>query len=150
MKALRKVNEQVELRFKRLTPAAQPPLPRGAGNVFVLRAAAATVVPPRERRLVPTGLSFELPAGSYAQIVALHAIVLAHFVDLGAGIIDSDYRGEVQVLMINHGEEEYAVAAGQPVAELAVCFAPPVALREAAELAESERAEKGFGSSGIK
>ena len=150
MKAVKRVNvDSIDLRFKRLRPGAHSPLPRPAGHLFRLRAAADTIVPARDRRLVPTALSIELPPGSYAQLLALPEIVMEHFVDVGAGIIDSDYRGELQVLMINHGEGDYAIAAGQDVADMAVCLCPRVELSEVAELTESERAAKGFGSSGL-
>lgn len=150
MKALTKLNtEVIELRFKRLQPSAFAPAPHSATNVFRLRAAAEATIPAHGRKLVSTALSIELPPGSYAQILPQESLLLAHFIDVGAGVIDSDYRGEVKVLLVNHGANDFGVQAGDEVAEMAVLLCPQVQVAEVEQLGESIRAEKGFGSSGL-
>jgi dUTP pyrophosphatase len=106
---------------------------------------------PGKRALIPTGLVFEIPPGYEVQVRPRSGLALKHGVTClnTPGTIDSDYRGEVQVLLINHGDERFVVERGMRIAQLVV--APVVqAAVEARELASmTERGTGGFGSTGL-
>ncbi len=118
-----------------------------------LRAAvdSAVVIAPGERLLVPTGLLLEIPQGWEAQVRPRSGLALRHGVTLvnTPGTIDSDYRGEVKVLMINLGAESFRVERGDRIAQ--VVFAPvaEVTLEERSSLGDTSRDAGGFGSTGM-
>ena len=108
-------------------------------------------IAPMQRVLVPTGLAIELPdAGCVALVYARSGLSIKHGLCManGVGVVDSDYRGELKVPMINLGTEPYTIAPGERVAQL--CIAPvwQAAFVPAATLNETERGEGGFGSTG--
>ena len=110
------------------------------------------VLLPGERRCIPTGWAIELPLGFEAQIRPRSGLALDHGVTVlnAPGTIDSDYRGEVQVLLINFGTAQYSVHAGERIAQLVVA---PVAralpvLSAFADLTKTTRGDGGFGSTG--
>ena len=76
------------------------------------------VVPARGRAIVPTGLSIAAPPGTYARVAPRSGLAVKHFIDTGAGVVDEDYRGEVGVVLFNHSEQDFNVAAGDRVAQL--------------------------------
>jgi dUTP pyrophosphatase len=145
----------MEVRVRRLPHAAGLPLPAraSAGSAgYDLRAAveADLVLSPGQRTLVPTGLVLEIPPGWEGQVRPRSGLALDAGVTLAnaPGTIDSDYRGEVAVILVNLGSGHHTVHRGDRVAQLV--FAPvgaPV-LVEAEELSGSERGAGGFGSSG--
>ncbi len=101
--------------------------------------------------MVPTGLQLEIPAGCEAQVRPRSGLAMRHGVTVlnSPGTIDSDYRGEVSVLLINHGGEPFTVKRGERIAQLVLARVEPVEWREAVDLSVSERGEGGFGSSGV-
>jgi len=109
------------------------------------------VINPGCRELVPTGLVFELPFGTEAQIRPRSGLAYKHGITClnTPGTIDSDYRGEVKVLLINHGEEPFKVERSMRIAQMVI--APVVQARlELRDLASrTERGEGGFGSTGV-
>ncbi len=113
-----------------------------------LRASAAVELPPGGRAAVPTGLRLALPEGCVGLVWPRSGLALRHGIDTLAGVIDSDYRGEVQVVLVNHGDVPFVIAPGDRVAQLLVQRVERVAFVAAATLPETERAEAGFGSSG--
>ncbi len=118
-----------------------------------LRAAVETavVLAPGERSLVPTGLVLEIPRGWEGQVRPRSGLALRHGVTLvnTPGTIDSDYRGEVKVLMINLGAEPFRLERGDRIAQ--VVFAPvaDVSLEERSTLGDTGRDAGGFGSTGV-
>jgi len=142
------------LRVSRLAGAEDLPLPRyateGAAGLD-LRAAVASrwVVEPGERVLVPTGLRIAVPAGFEAQVRPRSGLALRHGIVLpnSPGTIDSDYRGEVQVILWNAGPESFAIERGDRIAQLVVAPVVRVELEEVA-LDETPRGARGFGSTG--
>jgi dUTP pyrophosphatase len=100
--------------------------------------------------MVPTGLSIELPAGYEAQLRPRSGLALKHGVTLlnSPGTIDADYRGEVMVLLVNHGAEPFTVRRGDRIAQLIVASVEHVAIVEVAELDNTTRGAGGFGSTG--
>jgi dUTP pyrophosphatase len=145
----------VTVRVLRLPHGADLPLPAPAspGSAGAdLRAALAAdlVVPPGERRLVPTGVALELPPGWEGQVRPRSGLALRHGVTLlnSPGTVDSDYRGEVAVVLVNLGAEPFTVRRGDRIAQLVVAPVAAVAWVEAESLEPSARQHGGFGSSG--
>ncbi|KAI2471256.1 deoxyuridine 5'-triphosphate nucleotidohydrolase [Annulohypoxylon bovei var. microspora] len=137
------------LLIKKLTPTAQLPTRGSAFSAgYDLYASAACSIPARGKGLVETGLSIAVPADTYGRIAPRSGLAAKHFIDTGAGVIDADYRGPVKVLLFNHSEADFAVAAGDRVAQLVVerIYTPEVV--EVQELEESVRGAGGFGSTG--
>jgi dUTP pyrophosphatase len=118
-----------------------------------LSAAEAAVLPPGGRALVATGISIAIPVGYEAQVRPRSGLAARHGVTClnTPGTIDSDYRGEVKVILINHGAEPFAIAPGDRIAQLvvaAVARAEVIVLSEVDELDATVRGAGGFGSTG--
>lgn len=105
---------------------------------------------PFERRLVPTGLKIAIPNGYEAQVRPRSGLALKHGVTMvnTPGTIDSDYRGEIAVLMINLGQKSVSFEAGERIAQLVIAPVARAVLRTVAELDDTQRGEGGFGSTG--
>jgi len=106
---------------------------------------------PGERRLIPCGFCMALPDGYEAQVRPRSGLALKHGLTLlnSPGTIDSDYRGEIRVLLINHSEVSFALMRGMRIAQLVVAPVTRVCLTEAESLPESKRGAGGFGSTGL-
>ena len=103
-----------------------------------------------ERALIPTGLFIELPEGYEAQVRPRSGLALKHGITVlnSPGTIDADYRGEIKVLLINHGSETFEINDGERIAQLVVAQHAMVSWQEASTLNNTERGEGGYGSSG--
>ena len=121
-----------------------------------LRAAVAADVPltlsPGKRALVPTGFVFEIPFGYEAQIRPRSGLAFKNGITClnTPGTIDSDYRGEVKVLLINHGEEPFTIERGMRIAQMVIAPVTQVMVRETQEASETARGAGGFGSTGVR
>ncbi len=131
------------------------PLPAyetGGSAGMDLRAAVTEEISllPGERRLVPTGIAFALPDGFEGQVRPRSGLAVRHGVSMvnNPGTIDADYRGEVQVLLINHGSEPFTISRGDRIAQLVVARYERVEWVEGVELPASGRGSGGFGSTG--
>jgi dUTP pyrophosphatase len=113
-----------------------------------LRASAAILVPPRGRAVVPTAVRLEIPPGHVGLVWPRSGLAVRHGIDTLAGVIDSDYRGEVRVVLVNHGDEPFRIARGDRVAQLLVQRVERASFVRVERLAESERGAGGFGSTG--
>ncbi|WP_054251927.1 dUTP diphosphatase [Neofamilia massiliensis] len=102
--------------------------------------------------LVPTGLYLEIPDGYEVQVRARSGLSLKNGITLanGIGTIDSDYRGELGVILINLGKEDFVINNGDRIAQMVAIKYEKVQIEEVLELEETQRADGGFGSSGIK
>lgn len=143
---------EVPVKIVREGRANELPLPEYATPFSAgvdLRAADNCVLLPGEWTAVPTGLRIELPEGYEGQVRPRSGLAARHGVTVlnAPGTIDSDYRGEIRVLLINHGKESFAISAGDRVAQLILAPVSRISWREEA-LADSERGEGGFGSTG--
>ena len=105
---------------------------------------------PGKRCLIPTGIFIELPEGYEAQVRARSGFAVKHGIGLvnGVGTIDSDYRGEIQVCLINWGEESFEIKQGDRIAQLIISQYERIEWEEVAALEDTERGAGGFGSSG--
>ena len=115
-----------------------------------LRAVEKRVLQPGERALVPTGVSIALPVGYEAQVRPRSGLALKHGVILpnSPGTIDSDYRGELQVILMNLGDAPFTVEPGDRIAQMIVAPVSRVDWLESGALDETERGVGGFGSTG--
>ena len=111
---------------------------------------APEILSPGARALIPTGFSMELPQGHEAQIRPRSGLAFKHGVTVlnAPGTIDADYRGEVKVLLINHGSAPFEIARGMRIAQMVIQPVSLATLSEVDELNESARGEGGFGSTG--
>ena len=142
------------VRVRRLARAEGLPLPSrvtsGAAGFDVASAEPAFTLAPGERRAVGTGLAFELPQGIEMQVRPRSGLALRHGITLpnAPGTIDSDYRGELLVILQNGGPDSVTIARGDRIAQLVFAHYAVPTLTESDTLAESARGEGGFGSTG--
>jgi dUTP pyrophosphatase len=115
-----------------------------------LRAAEDALLPPGGRAMVATGFAIALPEGFEAQVRPRSGLAARHGITLlnSPGTIDADYRGEIKVILINHGSEAFAVKRGDRIAQMVVSPVVRVGLREETELSPTARGTGGFGSTG--
>lgn len=110
------------------------------------------ILAPGERALVPTGIALELPAGFEAQVRPRSGLAHRNGVTVlnTPGTIDADYRGEIQVILINHGKEDFRIQRGDRIAQIVVASIAAVTLERAENLGITERNTGGFGSTGVR
>jgi dUTP pyrophosphatase len=143
----------IPVQVKRLPHGAGLPLPAyataGAAGMDVVSAEDVTIAP-GARHAVATGLALAIPQGYEIQVRPRSGLALKHGITVPntPGTIDSDYRGELKVILINHGAEPFAIARGDRVAQLVLAPVVHAAWDEVAELDATERGEGGFGSTG--
>jgi dUTP pyrophosphatase len=150
---------EVEVRVVRLPHAADLPLPHyqspHAAGLDLLAAVAADMpltLAPRARIAVPTGLAIALPPGSEAQVRPRSGLAARHGVTVlnAPGTIDADYRGEIQVILINLGEAPFVVTRGMRIAQLVIAPVQRARLVEVDALDDTARGSGGFGSTGLR
>jgi len=109
------------------------------------------ILEPGKRALIPTGLFMEIPSGYEVQIRARSGLAVKYGIGLtnGIGTIDSDYRGEIKIALINWGEEPFIVNNGDRIAQMVVCRYEKARLEPAEELSETDRGAGGFGHTGV-
>jgi len=108
------------------------------------------ILEPGQRSLIPTGLAFAIPKGFEVQVRPRSGLAIKHGIALvnSPGTIDADYRGEVCIILINHGQESFTVNPGDRIAQLIVAPICQAELIEVSELSETARGEGGFGHTG--
>lgn len=140
------------VKVKKLTATAKLPMKATAGaSGFDLYASESVTIPPHHRALVGTGLSFEMPEGLEIQVRPRSGLAAKNGVTVlnAPGTIDSDYRGEVKVILVNLSEHTFVVTPGDRIAQAVVCYLPKVYLTEEESLSETGRGAGGFGSTGV-
>lgn len=147
--------DPLPVRILRLPHGRDLPVPRagsdGSSGVDLRAAVDAELeLAPGGRALVPTGLAVEIPPGWEGQVRPRSGLALRHGVTVAnaPGTVDSDYRGEVGVVLVNLGSEPFPIRRGDRIAQLVVCPVARVDWREAEELSPTERGGGGFGSTG--
>lgn len=116
---------------------------------FDLSAAAPTVIKAGGKGVVSTDLSIACPEGTYARIAPRSGLAVKKFIDVGAGVVDADYRGAVGVVLFNFGEEDFVVEKGDRIAQLILEKVSMVEAVEVETLSDTQRGEGGFGSTGV-
>jgi dUTP pyrophosphatase len=146
------MTKEISIPIRRLPGNEDNPLPRymtehAAGmDIFAAVAEAATIAP-GERMLVPTGIAIELPFGFEAEIRPRSGMAINHGITLlnSPGTIDADYRGEIGVIMINHGKEPFVIRRGDRIAQMVVHPVCRAKWQQKEQLAPTARGKGGFG-----
>jgi dUTP pyrophosphatase len=145
--------QDLSVKIKRLRPNAILPqyqTPHSAAMDLHACIDEVITIKPMQRIVVPTGLSIELPIGYESQIRARSGLSLKHGIAMGNGVgtIESDYRGEYGVIVINFGNEDFVIEPDMRIAQLVIARCEHVSWQEVDELNETERGAGGFGSTG--
>lgn len=147
--------ERIAVAVQRLAHGTDLPLPApatglSAGLDLLAAVEAPLEIPAGEWRAVPTGLAIALPPGTEGQVRPRSGLALKHGIGLlnAPGTIDADYRGEIKVILINHGRGSFLVERGMRIAQLVVARHLAVGWEETADLGRTERGTGGFGSTG--
>ena len=147
----------VRVELMRLPHAADLPLPAyhsdlaaGLDLIAAVPAEAPVSIAPGARALIPTGIALALPAGVEGQVRPRSGLALVHGITVlnSPGTIDADYRGELQVLLVNTGSEPFVVERGARIAQLVFAAVLRVIVHEVTRLNDTTRAAGGFGSTG--
>ncbi|KAI9361651.1 mitochondrial deoxyuridine 5'-triphosphate nucleotidohydrolase, partial [Zopfochytrium polystomum] len=138
------------LKVKLLSDRARLPTRGSAGAAgYDLYSAVTTTIPPHSRSVVATDISVAIPAGTYGRVAPRSGLAVKHFIDVGAGVVDSDYRGPLGVVLFNFGGVPFDVQQGDRIAQLILekyLVADAVVVDE---LDDTERGDGGFGSTGV-
>ena len=142
-------------------PAAPVPIPTRVGETGSLpeysttgaagadlRASEPLEIGPGARAAVPTALRLQIPPGHVGLVWPRSGLAVRHGIDTLAGVVDSDYRGEVRVVLVNHGDEPFRIEKGDRIAQLLVQTVERALFAAVATIDETDRGEGGFGSSG--
>jgi dUTP pyrophosphatase len=149
--------EKVDVQVMRLPHGADLPLPayqseRAAGLdlLAAIPVDAPLTIAPGERALVPTGICMALPAGTEGQVRPRSGLAARHGVTVlnSPGTIDADYRGEIHIILINHGSQPFIIERGMRIAQLVIATAMQANICESAILNVTTRGVGGFGSTG--
>lgn len=138
------------LYFKKLHPNAQLPT-RGSEHAagLDLYAIEPALIKPSAQVKIPTGLAVEIPRNHYGRVAPRSGLAVNHGVNVHAGVVDSDYRGEIHVCLINHGNQPVDIRPGDRIAQLIIEQIRIMPATWANELAGTERGAGGFGSTGV-
>jgi dUTP pyrophosphatase len=116
---------------------------------FDLEADEDTFVYGYSRKLISTGVRMAIPEGYCGIIKSRSGLAVKNSIEVGAGVIDAGYRGEIKVLLCNYGEDSFYVKPGDRIAQLMIVPVPAVTLEVVEDLDETTRSDKGFGSTGL-
>jgi dUTP diphosphatase len=151
------LNQPIQVNIRQLPHAEGLPLPAyqtahaaGTDLLAAVPDGAPMVLAPARHALVPTGLAIALPQGFEAQVRPRSGLAAKHGVTVlnSPGTIDADYRGEIQVILINHGTEPFTIRRGERIAQMVIAPVVQAALIPVATLSETDRGSGGFGSTG--
>jgi dUTP pyrophosphatase len=138
------------LLIQKLSPNAQLPSKGTSGSIgYDLHATDGTTIPPGQRTLVGTGVAIKTPPGTYGRIAPRSSLAVKHSVDMAAGVVDPDYRGEVKVALANQGNLPFMVKTGDRIAQLILERAEAPPPQEVTTLPSTIRGEQGFGHTGV-
>jgi len=137
--------------FTLTLPTARAPTRGSAGAAgYDLSAAEDAVVPARGQGMIDTGIVVQMPSDCYGRVAPRSGLAAKHCINVHAGVVDSDYRGTIRVILFNHGDADFRVAAGDRIAQLVferIYTLEPVVV-SLDELTQTERGDGGFGSTG--
>ena len=141
------------IKIKKLNDSAQMPFRATSGSAgadLFSCLEADVILKPAERKLIPTGLIIEIPEGYGGFVFPRSSLASKHGISLSncVGVIDSDYRGELKIAVINHSDESFVIKNGDRIAQLVIIPVCSAEFIEDDSLSETERGEGGFGSTG--
>lgn len=142
----------MDILVQRLNPTAELPARSHPGDAgFDLRALGHWQLAPGERAAIPTGISIAIPRGYVGLVHPRSGLALKHGVTVAnaPGTIDAAFRGEIKVILINHGSEPFLIENGDRIAQIVFVALAPLSLSEVNELPGTHRGSNGFGSSGL-
>ncbi|MEQ1788892.1 MAG: dUTP diphosphatase [Rickettsiales bacterium] len=146
-----------QIKITKLAHGADLPLPayaseQAAGADLIAAIDGEATLKPFARQLIPAGIALALPAGFEAQIRPRSGLALKNGITIlnSPGTIDADYRGEIKVLLVNLGQEDFVVMRGMRIAQLVIAPVAKVQWQEVEALDDTQRSENGFGSTGLK
>jgi dUTP pyrophosphatase len=151
------LNQPIQVNIRQLPHAEGLPLPAyqtahaaGLDLLAAVPESAPLALAPGKHAMVPTGLAIALPEGFEAQVRPRSGLAAKHGVTVlnSPGTIDADYRGEIQVILINHGTEPFTIRRGERVAQMVIAPVVQATLIPVATLSETDRGSGGFGSTG--
>ena len=151
------MSNQIQVDIRQLPHGEGLPLPAyqsahaaGLDLLAAVRENAPLVLAPGKHAMVPTGLAIALPDGFEAQLRPRSGLAAKHGVTVlnSPGTIDADYRGEIQVILINHGAEPFTIKRGERIAQMVIAPVVQAALVDVDELSATDRGTGGFGSTG--
>ena len=146
--------EKIDLPIKKLDSSVELPKYAYEGDAGLdLAASESLVLQPFERKLVATGLAIAIPEGYAGLVIPRSGLAIKHGISIvnAPGLIDSGYRGELKVILVNlDPETPFEIKAGDRIAQLMLVKIPSVKLQQVEDLPSSERGEGGFGSSGVR
>lgn len=139
--------------IKRLDETLEAPAYAYVGDAGLdLRAAEDAVLKPFERKLIPCGIAMAIPKGFAGFVMPRSGLAAKHGISIvnSPGLIDSNYRGEIKVILVNlDAHEEFVVSRGDRIAQIVILETPEVSLAEVDDLSATDRGSGGFGSSGV-
>ncbi len=142
----------MKIKITRLSPSAQIPFYANPGDAGLdLVSTHREEIPPHESRLIKTGIAIELPLHTEAQVRPRSGLALKNQITVlnSPGTIDSGYRGEIGVILINHGKNVFVVEPGMKIAQMVIASVLHAEIEVTDQLSETKRGEGGFGSTGV-
>jgi dUTP pyrophosphatase len=137
-------------KVKKLSPNAIIPIRATEGSAGLdISSIEDTIVPAKEWRAVSTGISISVPIDCYARIAPRSGLTFKKGINVGAGVVDSSYTGEVKVILFNHSNEDFEIKSGDRIAQVIFEKIYINDLIEVDELDSTERGDNGFGSTGV-
>ena len=139
----------IKVKFKKIHPDAVTPKYAHKGDAGMdLYAVENYVLKPGEQQVIKTGLQMEIPENYFGSIKDKSGLAADHAIHTLAGVVDPTYRGEIGVVLINLGKEEFKINKGYKIAQMVIQPFQSADIEEVCELSETSRGEKGFGSTG--
>lgn len=147
------IMQKIPIKVKKLHPDSRIPeymTELAAGMDICAFLDAAVTIEPGQRCLVPTGLAFAIPAGYEVQVRPRSGLAIKHGIALvnSPGTIDADYRGEISIILINHGSESFTIHSGDRIAQIVVASVCQAELILVGDISETLRGSGGFGHTG--
>jgi dUTP pyrophosphatase len=142
-------DETAVLKVVKLSENATLPQRKSDGSAgYDIYSSEKTDIFPKGKGMIKTDIAIQVPKGHYGRVAPRSSLAWKDFVDVGAGVIDEDYRGEVKVVLYNHGESLFHVKMGDRIAQLIIEKISYPEVKEVETLEETERGSGGFGSTG--
>lgn len=141
----------MKIKIKKLNEKATLPRYAKKGDAGMdIFSCEEVMLKPGERKLISTGISMEIPEGNVALVWDKSGIAGNHGIKTMAGVIDSSYRGEIKIVILNTSDKEYSIKHGDKICQILIQPVVSAEIVEVSELEETERGSGGFGSTGIR
>jgi len=142
------IDNKMKILYKPLSTNATTPSKSTKGSAaFDIYASSHQIVPPNDRLAIKTDISLQIPFGYYGRIASRSGLTIKHNIDIGAGVIDSDYRGEIKPILINNGTKPFHISKNDRIAQIVIEQCADVTFEQVDDLTNTQRGHKGFGSS---